>query len=67
MTNHTSIVTMFGKRRRCRVVAYGARLDEYTPDQTLWIERSEDQYAIPHYREPFCLLYREHWMRGEDV
>lgn len=23
MTNHTAIVTMFNRRRRCRVVAYG--------------------------------------------
>jgi hypothetical protein len=61
-----AIVSMFGRRKRCEVTAYGEQQTEYRPDRMLWVERGEDEYARPHYEPPFCVLYREDWLRGEE-
>ena len=64
---HLATVTMFNTRKTCFVVGYGEPQGEYTPSQTLWVERGEDEYAIPHYKPPFCVLYRQDWLRGVPV
>jgi hypothetical protein len=61
-----AIVEMFGRLKLCMVTAVGEQQDRYQPHKTLWVERGEDEYAIPHYKEPFCILYRQDWIRGED-
>lgn len=57
-------VSMFGKNKLCAVTAYGVPQDRYTKDQMIWVERGEDEYAIMSYTPPFCVLYREDWLRG---
>ena len=59
-----ALVTMFGKWRRCQVTAYGEPQERYSSEQTLWVERGEDEYAIPHYSPPFCVLTREAWLQA---
>ena len=61
-----AVVSMFGQTKKCEVTAYGTPQDSYTRDQMLWVERGEDEYARPHYSPPFCVLYREDWLRGEE-
>jgi hypothetical protein len=63
---HRVVVEKFGKRRLCRVTAYGEPQSSYTSEQILWVERGEDEYAMPHYKPPFCVLYREEWLMGQD-
>lgn len=62
-----TIVSMFGRSKRCEVTAYGEQQKEYRKDQVLWIERGEDEYARQHFKAPFCVLYREDWLRGEEL
>ena len=66
-TRIKAIVSMFGKRKLCFVDAYGEALPEYPRERMLWVERAEDMYAQPHYVEPYCILERGAWIRGEDV
>jgi hypothetical protein len=61
-----AIVSMFGRRKLCKVTACGEKQKEYSKDQILWVERGEDEYARPHYKAPFCVLYRKDWLRGEE-
>jgi hypothetical protein len=61
------VVEKFGKRRVCKVTAYGEPQPSYTSEQILWVERGEDEYAMPHYKPPFCVLYREDWLMGYDT
>jgi hypothetical protein len=65
LPNHKAIVSMFQDRLVCWVTAYGEKLEEYSKDQILWVERGEDMYAQPHYKEPYCILYRRDWMSGK--
>lgn len=62
---HTAIVAMFDRKKTCVVTAFGDPQQEYSKEKTLWVERGEDMYAFPHYKEPFCILNRNDWMRGE--
>ena len=62
-----AIVTMFGMRKTCKVTAYGIPQAEYAKSQMLWIERGEDEYAIPGMTPPFCVLQREDWLRGIEA
>ena len=66
-THCYAVVTMFGKRRRCKVRAYGAPQAEYPKDRMLWVERGEDEYAIPGMVRPFCVLDRTDWIRGVEA
>lgn len=63
----TAIVTMFNQRRWCDVTAYGLPQAEYGRKQMLWVERGEDEYAIPSMVEPFCVLYRADWLSGSPI
>jgi hypothetical protein len=62
-----AIVSMLGKRRKCKVTAYGKQKEEYDQPNILWVERGEDEYGIPPWNPPFCVLYREDWLRGVDA
>jgi hypothetical protein len=62
-----AVVTMFGQRRRCKVRAYGVPQAEYPKDRMLWVERAEDEYAIPRMVRPFCVLDRSDWIRGVEA
>lgn len=63
---HRAVVEKFGKQKLCRVTAYGELQSRYTPEQILWVERGESLYAMPHYKQPFCVLYREDWLMGKE-
>jgi hypothetical protein len=62
-----AIVPMFGRRKRCLVEMHGPALEEYMPEQRLWVERAEDEYAIPGMKIPFCVLRRDDWIRGAEL
>ena len=64
-SQHVAEVTMFGKTRLCRVQAWGEPHASYPPERTLWVERAEDYYAMPHYKPPFCVLTKEAWQEAE--
>ena len=69
----TSVVSKFGQRRRWVVTIYdGDPQAEYEADRILWVERAEDEYGISpngpfSIQSPFCVLYRDDWLRGEHV
>ena len=56
---------MFGKDKLCWVCCHGDVQDRYTQDNTLWVEREEDYYAMGHYTKPFCVLRRDDFIAGE--
>ena len=60
-----AVVFKFGEHRRCRVEWHGEELDEYTPMQTYWVERCEDEYGIAQMKGTFCVLRRDEWIKGE--
>lgn len=62
-----SVVSMFGMKKRCAVTAHGEPQASYDKQHTLWVERCEDEYAIPSYKPPFCVLYRKDWLQGDVV
>ena len=62
-----SIVSMFGRRRWCKVEPHGVPFVEYPVDKVLWVERAEDHYGIASFCVPFCVLDREDWLQGKDV
>lgn len=62
-----AVVPMFGRRKSCKVTAFGYPQPEYRKDKTLWVERAEDLYAQPHYQEPYCVLRREDWIQGGEL
>lgn len=62
-----AVVPMFGRRKICRVTAFGVPQPEYNKDQTLWVERPEDMYAQSHYQEPYCILNRKDWINGGEL
>jgi len=66
-TKTKAIVTMFGRRRICDVIAHGCVRQEYSKKQTVWIERAEDEYALMRQKPPFCILYRENWLKGTEI
>ena len=66
-TNCYAVVNMFNKYRECIVEAYGEPQNNYEKNSVLWVERGEDMYAQPHYKEPYCILTRENWLNGTDV
>lgn len=59
-----ALVTMFGEQRICVVTAVGEPQSAYSREKTLWVERAEDEYAIQHYKPPFCILDQRDWLRG---
>lgn len=66
-TQTEAVVTMFRKTKRCTVYAYGTPRSSYRQDQVLYVERAEDEYGASSMSEPFCVLYKEDWKRGEAV
>lgn len=60
-------VTKFNKSRLCKVEMFGAPQRRYSPDQTLWVERAEDLYGQSHYKEPYCILDREDFLKGIET
>ena len=64
---HFAEVEMFGRELTCKVIAVGKPMDKYPRNRTLWIERAEDEYAKPYYVPPFCLLYRDDWLKARKL
>ena len=59
-----AVVEMFDKKKLCFVEHFGFPMKEYPKSKTLWVERGEDLYAQAHYKQPYCILTREEWLRG---
>lgn len=63
-------LSKFGRTKMCKAHAYGNVLFQYRDDQILWVERSEDEYAIMPLKkkgQPFCVVYSSDWKRANEV
>lgn len=61
------LYTAFGKTRSVPVELYNMTPDD-EPDQVLWVERSEDYYALmsPRLRnKKVAIVTRDAWLRSE--
>ena len=60
----------FGKRKTLPVLIYyeGSFIESDDWDEELWIERSEDWYALDYYKDKKVrIIKREDWIRGREV
>lgn len=62
-----AIVKMFNEHRKCRVRWFGAPLVRFGPDQTIWVERAEDEYAAINRKGIFCILDKSDWLKGSKI
>ena len=64
-------LTKFGKTRTVNVESLHNMSDDETPDEILWVERSEDYYALmsPQLKDKkVAVVSRSEWLRagGDD-
>lgn len=58
--------TIFGKTRLVKAHPRNMKEDE-TPDEVLWVERPEDEYALmsPQLKtKKVAIVYRDDWIRA---
>lgn len=61
--------TFFGKTRLVVATPHNMVQDE-EPDEVLWVERSEDWYALlsPQLKDKkVAVVERDNWLKGEEI
>lgn len=64
------IYTAFGKTKDVKVTEFHNMKEGDTPDEMLWVERSEDYYALlsPRLRDKkVVIITRQAWLDAEEL
>ncbi len=63
------LYTAFGKTKLVRATPHNMKETD-TPDEILWIERAEDEYALitaTLKAKKIAVVYREDWLRAKEI
>jgi hypothetical protein len=62
-------LTKFGKTKLVKASPHNMKEDE-TPEEVLWVERSEDYYALLAKRflhKKVAIVERKDWLRADEI